>query len=99
MSEQMIQGLALLHPELILVSAALVLLMLARRVRGTRVALAITLIAALTAGFSAGGGQLAWYGSSNSICSMTTCPCVFITSRKMEGVFPFLPGCAAAGPR
>ena len=56
MSEQMIQGLALLHPELILVGAALVLLMLARRVRGTRVALAITFIAALTAGFSDGGG-------------------------------------------
>ena len=49
MSEQMIQGLALLHPELILVGAALILLLLARRVRGTRVAMVGTVLAAVAA--------------------------------------------------
>ena len=53
MKEQMIQGLGLLHPEMILVGAALVLLLLAKRVRGTRVALGVTIAAALAAGYSA----------------------------------------------
>jgi len=51
--EQMIQGLGILHPELILTGAALVLLLLAKRVRGTRVALGVTIAAALAAGYSA----------------------------------------------
>ena len=53
MKEQMIQGLGILHPEMILVGAALVLLLLAKRVRGTRVALGVTLAAAFAAGYSA----------------------------------------------
>ena len=55
MKEQMIQGLGILHPELILTGAALVLLLLAKRVRGTRVALGVTIAAALAAGYSAWG--------------------------------------------
>lgn len=53
MKEQMILGLSLLHPEMILIGAALVLLLLAKRVRGTRVALGVTLATAFAAGYSA----------------------------------------------
>jgi len=63
MSEQMIQGLALLHPELILVGAALILLLLARRVRGTRVAMVGTVLAAVAAGLYA-GWDLTWEGTT-----------------------------------
>ena len=59
MSEQMIQGLALLHPELILIGTALILLLLARRVRGTRVAMVGTVLAAVAAGLYA-GWDLPW---------------------------------------
>ncbi len=63
MSEQMIQGLALLHPELILIGAALILLLLARRVRGTRVAMVGTVLAAVAAGLYA-GWDLTWEGTT-----------------------------------
>ncbi len=59
MKEQMIQGLGILHPEMILTGAALVLLLLAKRVRGTRAALGVTIAAALAAGYSAWGGASA----------------------------------------
>ena len=63
MSEQMIQGLALLHPELILIGTALILLLLARRVRGTRVAMVGTVLAAVAAGLYA-GWDLTWEGTT-----------------------------------
>jgi NADH-quinone oxidoreductase subunit N len=55
MSADMLVGLGLMVPELILIATALLLLLLARRIRGTQVALVLTVLAALTAAGFAGG--------------------------------------------
>jgi NADH-quinone oxidoreductase subunit N len=54
MSADMLAGLNLLIPELILIATALVLLLLARRTGGTQVPLAVTVIAALASAVFAG---------------------------------------------
>ncbi len=66
MTADMLVGLGLLIPELILIVMALVLLLLARRTRGTQVPLALTLAAALTsagfAGATLGAGATTGFG-------------------------------------
>jgi len=56
MTEQMLLGVTLLYPELVLIGAALLMLLLARRIRGTRIAPTLTVLAALGAGLLAALG-------------------------------------------
>ena len=63
MNSVAISDLALVIPERILIGMALILILLARRIRGTRVAMAGTVLAAVVAGLFA-GWNLTWEGTS-----------------------------------
>ena len=59
MSADMLVGLGLMVPELILIATALVLLLVARRVKGTHVPLALTVAGALSSAWFAGAASCA----------------------------------------